>query len=493
MQIELDRSSRKPLYQQLAHNIQQRIRSGALPPGTRLPTVRQFARQLGVTRLTVHSAYAELQSGGWIEATVGRGTFVAARLDALLLPPETALGQEVTPSGVVSDILHMTQIPGLSALAKADPAMDLFPLRHWQRAHEMALVSGGAALFNYTTAQGDLALRVALAELLRERGLSVGPDEIVITAGVTQGMALAAELLARPGDTVLVEQPTYLGLLNILATRNIRGIGLPMDEEGLIVEAVAEAIRVQRPAFLYTIPTFQNPSGACMSQARRAALLELAERHDLLIVEDDIYGRLCYAGNPPPALKAEDRSGRVIYLSSVSKCLMPGLRIGYAVAPPDLVRRMVLARQAQDICSPLLTQRTLAIFIEQGWLHAHIRRVLPHYRERRDALLQAMERFFPPGVTWTRPQGGFACWVTLPYGLSVTDLYLSAIARGVAFAPGEVFKASPDSRPHLRLCYSAEPPERLSEAVAVLGALLRERGLRQPLPAPKLGEYVPLV
>ncbi|MCG8346150.1 MAG: PLP-dependent aminotransferase family protein [Chloroflexales bacterium] len=493
MQIELDRTRREPLYQQLARHIQQRIRNGALPSGTRLPTVRQLAQQLGVTRLTVHSAYAELQSGGWIEATVGRGTFVAERIDALVAPPEATLGREVTPAGVITDILHMTQFPGLVGLAKADPAAEFFPARNWQRASEQALAGGGTLLLGYTTAQGDLPLRAAVAELVRERGVSAGPDEIIVTAGVTQGMALATDILAWPGATVLVEQPTYLGLLNILAARGIRAVGLPIDEEGLVVDTVAQAVQIHQPVFLYTVPSFHNPCGVCMSPRRREALLELAERHNLWIIEDDIYGHMCYEGASPPALKSNDRSGRVIYLSSFSKCLMPGLRIGYAIAAPDFVRRMALVRQASDLCSPPLTQRALAIFLEEGWLHSHIKRMLPRYHERRDALLHAMKRFFPSDVAWTWPRGGFACWVKLPSGSSVTDLYLRAIARGVAFAPGEVFKAEASNQSHLRLCFGAEPPERIAEAIAVLGSLLREHQAHQPHPPTKLHEYVPLV
>jgi DNA-binding transcriptional MocR family regulator len=306
-------------------------------------------------------------------------------------------------------------------------------------------------------------------------------------------MSLITDLLARAGDTVLLEQPTYLGMLNILSSRGVRAVGLPMDGEGLVIEALEDALRRERPAFLYTIPTFQNPAGASMSPARRAALLDLAERHGLMIVEDDIYGRLSYAGASPPSLKAADRSGRVIYLSSFSKSLMPGLRIGYVVATPDLIGRLVYLRQAQDLCSPPLMQRALAIFIEQGWWHSHIKRMLPRYRERRDALLSAMERFFPAEVIWTRPQGGFSCWVTLPRGSSVSDLYMSAITRGVAFTPGEVFSPAPNPQPHLRLCFSAEPPERLADAVATLGGLLRERGVRGSLSAPALSNYVPVV
>lgn len=493
MQFELDRGSREPLYRQLAGSVQQRIRSGALPPGTRLPTVRQLAQQLGVTRLTVHSAYGELQSGGWIEATVGRGTFVAERIEQLISPPEAEFGREVTPGGMLADQLRMTQIPGLMSLARADPAADHFPLRNWQRACEQALAAAGPSLMGYTSAQGDLKLRSTLAEVVRERGISAGPDELMVTAGVTNAMSLITALLAPPGATVLVEQPTYLGILNILAARGVRAVGVPVDGEGLVIEALEEALRVERPAFLYTIPTFQNPSGVCLSAPRRARLLELAARTGLTIVEDDIYGRLAYEGPPPHALKADDHAGRVIYLSGFSKNLMPGLRMGYLAAAPELVKRLVLLRQAQDVCSPLLIQRALALFIEQGWWHSHLRRMLPRYRERRDTLLRAMERHFPMGVSWTRPRGGFSSWVSLPAGVSVKELYVSAIGRGVAFTPGQVFNAQPDERPRLRLCFGAEPPERLADAVVTLGALLRERGVSRSLPAPAIDEYVPMV
>jgi DNA-binding transcriptional MocR family regulator len=493
MQIDLDRSSREPLYRQLAGSLQQRIRSGALPPCTRLPTVRQLAQQLGVTRLTVHSAYAELQSGGWVEATVGRGTFVAERIEELVASPIPALGKEVTPGGMMADMLRMAQLPGIIGLARADPAAEFYPIQQWQRANEMALAAGGTRLMGYTTAQGDQQLRSVLSELVRERGISATPDEIIVTSGVTNGMALATALLARPGAAVLVEQPTYLGLLNILSVQGVRPVGVAMDDEGVQLDALEAAIIAERPAFLYTIPTYQNPSGLCTSAARREAVLALAHRHNLMIVEDDVYGRLTLEGAALPAIKAHDRDGLVIYLSSFAKSLMPGLRIGYAVAAPSIVERLAHYRQAQDMCSPLLTQRALALFVEQGWLHAHLRRMLPRYRERRDTLLQALERFFPSTVSWTRPQGGFSCWVTLPASISVTDLYLSATARHIAFAPGDVFKATPDGQSHLRICFGVEQPERIAEAVATLGSLLRERSYPRPLNPPALRDCVPIV
>jgi DNA-binding transcriptional MocR family regulator len=490
MQITIDRGGPQPLYAQLAQDIQRRIRSGALPPGARLPTVRELASQLGVTRLTVHSAYSELQAGGWVEATVGRGTFVATQDEpaAMMVEP----GRDLSPPSILNDMLRLARLPGMRSLAMADAAPDLYPMRDFGRAIEEALASGPAIL-GYTASQGDPLLRTVIAELLRERGISSGPDEIVITSGVTQGMSLLAHTLARPGDTALVEQPTYLGLLNILAVQGIRAIGAPMDDEGLIVDALEPLILEHRPRFIYTIPVFQNPSGVCLSSPRRAALLELAARHRIPVIEDDIYYQLAYEQPAPPALRADDRAGMVITLGSFSKSVLPGARVGYLVAAPALVARLTVAKQADDLCSPPLLQRAVALFIQHGWMAAHLRRVLPRYRARRDALMTAMAQHFPSGLRWTTPRGGFCSWVTLPPNASTADLYFAAVERGVAFAPGDVFFAGPPPRPYIRLSFSSLSPELIGEATQILGQVLGTHLTRRSFAAPALADCVPLV
>ncbi|HEX5689661.1 MAG TPA: PLP-dependent aminotransferase family protein, partial [Roseiflexaceae bacterium] len=265
MLIELNRESAQPLYMQLAHDIQRRIRSGALPPGARLPTVRELAQQLGVTRLTIHSAYSELQSGGWVEATVGRGTFVSTHA----VPPSTLAqpGRELSAQSMMSDMMRMAQLPGLSSLSMAEPATDLYPLREFKQALDEAL-GGGAAVLNYSPPQGDPLLRTILAEQLRDRGVRVGPDELLITSGASQALSLITQVLARPGDAVIVEQPTYLGLLNTLSAQGMRPIGVPVDQDGLVVDALEPLILAHRPRFIYTIPAFQNPTGVCLSPQR---------------------------------------------------------------------------------------------------------------------------------------------------------------------------------------------------------------------------------
>jgi DNA-binding transcriptional MocR family regulator len=489
MLIELNRESAQPLYVQLAHDIQRRIRSGALPPGARLPTVRELAQQLGVTRLTIHSAYSELQSGGWVEATVGRGTFVSAHAvspSALAQP-----GRELSAQSMMSDMMRMAQLPGLSSLSMAEPATDLYPLREFRSALDEAL-GGGAAVLNYAPSQGDPLLRTVLAEQLRERGVRAGPDELLITSGASQALSLITQVLARPGDAVIVEQPTYLGLLNTLSAQGLRPVGVPVDEDGLVVDALEPLILAHRPRFIYTIPAFQNPTGVCLSQPRRAALLALAARHRVSLVEDDIYGRLCYEGQAPPALAADDRDGSVIHVGSFSKSLLPGVRIGYVAAAPELIARLTTAKQASDLCSPLLMQRAMAHFFQHGRFAAHLRRSLPRYRERRDALLTAMARFFPSGLRWSTPRGGYCVWVALPPGVSTTELYLAAVERGVAFAPGDVFFSGPPPRPYIRLAF-IQTPDVIGEAVEILGDVIGTQLARRPFKTSAIVDYVPLV
>lgn len=490
MHLQIDRTSAQPLYQQLAHEIQQRIRSGALPSGARLPTVRELSQQLGVTRLTVHSAYSELQAGGWVEATVGRGTFVASQRQ--VAPSENGLGREFSPHGMISDMLRMAQLPGMRSLAMADAAAELFPKREFARAVEDALTHDSASL-GYTTSHGEPLLRTILAELVRQRGFHSGPDEMIVTNGVTQGLALVARALAAPGDTVVVEQPTYVGALNVLTSQNLRIVGVPMDADGMVIDALESLFSTHKPRFIYTIPAFQNPSGVCLAPKRREALLALAERHRVMVVEDDIYAPIAFERPAPPALKAIDTNNMVVYLSSFSKAALPGVRVGYIAAPPTLIKPLVALKQADDLCSPTLIQRAVALFIERGQYAAHLRRTIPRYRERRDVLLDAMARYFPTNVRWSTPEGGFAIWVQLPQSASATDLYLAAIERGVAFAPGDFFFAGPPPAPYMRLSYSAQSPDVLREVTRVLGELLGTHLHHRNFNAPSIAHYLPLV
>lgn len=488
--ITLDRTSRAPLYRQIGEQIKEAIAEGRLPAGAQLPTVRQLAATLGVTRLTVQTAYAELQSGGWLEATVGRGTFVS--IQATMQPRWSAVNGAATPATVIGDILQMGQAQGMRSLASASPDPELFPgAEFWasldmQRAHT-GLVGG------YGAAQGDALLRIELAAHLSERGVAATADDVLVVAGVTQGVGLAAQALAQPGDSVLVEQPTYVGFLHQLRAYGLQPCAAPVDSDGPALDVVEQVAAQQRIRFFYTIPAFQNPTGCCMTPARKARLLELADRYDFYIIEDDLYGWLAYDDAPPAPLKAEDASQRVIYVTSFSKTLMPGLRLGALVAPPALRERLTALRIAADLGSPLLLQRALATFLQRGDFRRHLRRTLPVYRQRRDATLRALDASMPPGVQWTRPHGGLCCWLTLPPHPGMGDVPRLALQQGWAVAPGSVFLPGASANHHLRICFGALPEDAIRRGVEVLGEVIRQQLIHASSPANALDEWLPLL
>jgi DNA-binding transcriptional MocR family regulator len=285
---------------------------------------------------------------------------------------------------------------------------------------------------------------------------------------------------------VLVESPTYLGMVHILKTYGLRPISVPMDDEGPDLTVIERAMHHDRPRFFYTVPTFHNPTGLCMSETRRRDLLDLAASYKLPIIEDDIYGPLALDGPAPLTLRSMDRDGIVIYVGSASKVLMPGLRVGWMVASSELQHELILRRLAIDLFGPPFVQRALALFIQQGRLKAHLKRVLPVFRTRRDALMKALRRHMPEGVTWTQPVGGFSTWATLPADI-MTSVYHGALQRGVAFTPGTAFLADSTSDRYMRLCYSTQPVEELDGIVALLAGVIRER-LANPIEAENIGQ-----
>jgi DNA-binding transcriptional MocR family regulator len=487
LSLHIDREDRRPLYQQIAAQIKNQISVGRLPPGTRLPPVRRLAESLQVNRLTAHNAYSELQADGWVQSTVGKGTYVIEQAQPLTLL--SAMSNDFSAESVLQDINPIKQIPTLRSLAYSEPDTTLAPIDdYW--GSMMALRREAAALMRYESPEGDPALCVELALFLNERGVNAMPDDILTTSGAMQGLSLTTQALTQRGDTVLVEEPMYLGLIHILKTYGIRTIPVPRDEEGPDLNVIERALVSDQPRLFYTIANFHNPTGLCMSPKRRRDLLDLAARYRLPIVEDDIYGMIAYDSPPPPALKSLDRADTVIYISSVSKMLMPGLRVGYIVPPAYLRNRILSLRRAADLYGAVFTQRALANFLHQGRLKAHLRRVIPIYRERRDAFLQALRHYMPPGVTWTHPSGGFSNWVTLPQA-NMRTIYQAALQRGVAFTPGTAFMVGGDTNRHMRLCFGMHPAEDLDAIVAMLGEIIAEHTDRH-MPETDDALYAPL-
>jgi 2-aminoadipate transaminase len=493
MNLSLDRHSDLPLYRQVAEQISNLIRSGVLSAGCRLPTVRQLAADHGLTRLTVQSGYAELQMQGLVESFVGRGTFVAKRekmIPPVAAAPGSALEQSpVEPTtwhnqSLLAELVLMTEQPDLLSFAQAIPDPATYPTRELRHALQSVLDQPDA--LSYGPIQGEKSLREQISRLLLERGIATSPDTLLVCSGAQQGIDVALRALAQPGEVILAEEPVYPGILELAATRGQRVVTIPMDQEGIQLTALEAACIAHHPRLLYTVPTFHNPTGLSLVAPRREALLSLARAYDLSIVEDDVYGMLSYEDQAPIPLKALDRTDTVIYITSFSKSLAPGLRLGTMVASPEQVRRLAAAKQSCDlICSPLL-QRALALYLRRGHFAAHLQRVRTLYRERRDALVMALDRYLP-GCSYTRPSGGLSVWVTLPEHLDESDFCRDALGRGVGVARGQAFFVRSQQRGYLRLSFGSHTPTQIQEGMRILGEVLYEQQRRRVLVLARAG------
>ena len=363
----------------------------------------------------------------------------------------------MTPDAVINDIVQLDQIAGVRSMASASPDPALFPAQEFWSALN-GLSQEALAMAGYNPSQGDPDYVSSWPSGWASAVSRLGPTTSWSRPAPPKALALVAQALTRPGDSVVVEQPTYLGLLHTLKAQGLQPISVPVDADGPRLDVLERIVVQQRPRFFYTIPNYQNPTGYCTSDEHRRRLIDLSERYGLMIVEDDIYSRLAYDGPPPGTLKSLDRSGLVVHVGSFSKLFSPGLRLGYVVAPSPLNAQLLSLRRGADLCSPTLLQRALAGFLTDGGMRRHIRRILPLYRQRRDALVAAMRRYMPSEVTWTEPQGGFCSWITLPRLNTFNDLQQAALHRGWAFAPGAAFLAQPDGFRHMRLCFGHQHP-----------------------------------
>jgi 2-aminoadipate transaminase len=382
--------------------------------------------------------------------------------------PETAARLRGVRSSPVREILALTERPGVISFAGGLPAPELFDAAGLRTAYAAALDDAGRSL-QYSTTEGNPDLRAAIAARLTARGLATGPDEILVTSGSQQALTLAATVLLEPGDVVLAEEPSYLAALQAFALAGAVVVPVACDDEGLDPDAVAAAAAEHRPRLLYTIPTFQNPTGRSLGVERRRALAAVAERHGFWMIEDDPYGELRYRGEPLPSLAtmpgAEDRT---LALSTLSKVAAPGLRIGWVRTPPALRPSLVVAKQAADLHSSTIDQAAAAHWLATVDLDAHVAGLRAAYGERRDALLDGLAAALPPGSTHNRPEGGMFVWARLPDDWDAEDLLRRALERAVAFVPGYPFFAGEPDRATLRLSFTTHPPAEIAEGLARL-------------------------
>src|SRR5437763_428896 len=492
--LALDRAAgrRYPLGQQLIDELRRRVQAGSLGPGERLPPVRGLASALNVTPETVAGAYKRLVDEGYLRGEIGRGTFVAApplRAEEDPLAPFEAGGALppfATPAATPGpssnrELLRLASHPGVVSFAASVAAPELAPVEALRQALSQVLQSEGSAALQVGATQGYPPLRASIAELLQQRALHIDASNVCVTSGCQQGIDLAAKVFVGAGDAVLVEQPSFLGALEAFRARGARVIGVPIEADGLRVDALPPLIQRHRPQLLYCMPTYQNPPGRSLSAEKPHALLRIAASHDLPVVEDDSAGFIHLDGDAaPPSLKAEDHAGYVIHLGTFSKLIAAGLRLGWVVADPPVFEKLVAAKYASDLSSDALVQRAVHRLLADGALGAHLNRARAAYRQRRDVLVEALRRprALPVGTTFDAPEGGFNLWLELPReGPTSTELFLEAVRRGVAFVPGPFFFSAAGGAPAssaalrgLRLSYSALSTDAIVRGVQLLSA-----------------------
>lgn len=464
------------LYEQLAEELAALIAAGQLRPGDRVPSVREARARRGVSASTVFHAYQSLERRGLIHARPQSGYYVSAspgtRTPPPRLPAPRADASAVAISDLVFDVLRAARSRGIAPLGSAFPGPDLFPLPKLARAAALGLRHLDPAAIVEHYSPGSPRLREQIALRYRLDGIRIEPDEIIITNGALEGLNAGLQAVTQPGDTVVIESPTFYAALQALERLGLKALEVHTDTElGIDIDALSDALQRHRVAACWLMPNFQNPLGALMPAARKQALVDLLAAHDVPLIEDDVYGELYFGGQRPPPAKAFDSDGRVLHCASFSKCLAPGYRVGWIAAGryAKHVERLTLMT---TLSASVPAQTAILHYLDTGGYDRHLRRLRATLATRITTAVRTIEAEFPRGTHVSVPRGGYFLWLELPHGLDAMALHQIALADGIGTAPGHIF--SPDHRfTHCLRINCGHPESTTLPALRRLGALAR--------------------
>lgn len=480
MHIPLDRQQDVPLYLQIEEALRRAILSGVFVDGDKLPSTRTLASELAVSRLTVENAYAELAAKGFLHQRRGSGAYV---LHPLLQPvqpcptPDMPFPAErFTTLTSRLDGYPDTPLPdNFINFAAGVGSPKVFPQEEFRKILLSVLSRHAEEAFSYGEYCGYYPLRDTLGRILTAQGIPTHAEQLLITNGSQHAISLIVQSLLEPGDTVIVEQPTYAEILGLLRLHRINIVTIPSDRHGMQVEQLPALLEKYRPKLIYTIPNFHNPTGRCLSEARRRQLLALAQQAGVMILEDDFVGDLRYNGKQLPSLRALAQPGTVIYVSTFSKMLLPSMRIGYLVADREQYQQIARLKHVDSFTSSNLIQRALDAFVTIGRYDKQLRRAGRIYRQHRDTMVAALQQHLPHGCQFETPEGGLFIWLTLPTSVSTEALMPVAWKEGVTFARGECFYAEEQRGAHgMRLNFAANTPPLIEEGIARLCRAIRQ-------------------
>lgn len=453
-------------YREIVEEFRTRILTGQILPGSRLPSVRELARTEGVTSTTAQRAYNELRRQGLLVSRAGSGTRVARLVNREV--GAEFLGR-IPQVGPIANYEEMSDSIGFRSLATAVPDPDLFNADDFLA--EMGdLRRASSWTWYYGASEGVPELLAEIQRLLARRGIRSRETELLVTNGSMHALSLVLSELTRPGDTVLLEQPTFLLANELLESLGLVGAGIRSGTNGIEPDELLKLAGQNPKAPIILFPTFHSATGR--NQLERMQILQIAERYGLRVIEVDRYRDIPFEPPPPPLVQ---HCEAVIYVDSFTYNLAPGLRMGYIRAPATLASRLIRRSTSMTLAPSPVLQIPLARYLAKGHLEAHLKRVVPEYRRRRDALLRSLQLRMPRGTTWTTPLGGFALWTQLPPG-RYDDLYSAALTKGLAFTPSDVLLMTPDPT-QLRLAFGCQEPEAIEAAIAILGELVEKRAL----------------
>lgn len=468
---------KKPKYQLIVDFIKGKIAKGEWAIGTRIPSQRHLANMFHVNRSTVITALEELIADGLIEGKTGMGTVVTNNTWTLMGNKSSTNWNENITLGIHKPSVSMVQEINkaesnndLIQLSKGELSPELFPLEDMR--FIVQKVSNQLTPFGYEEPKGNIKLRQAISDYLKIRGVDVSPSSILVVSGALQAISLISTGLLQRDSTVFLEKPSYLYSLTIFQSIGMELKGVPMDEEGLVVQSIYQH-QEKGKNIIYTIPTFHNPTSTLMGEKRRGELVEYCEREQLPIIEDDVYRDLWMDAPPPTPLKSRDHYGNVLYLGSLSKTLSPGLRIGWMVGPESVINRLSDLKMQTDYGSSTLSQLVAAEWLSSGLYDRHMEKVREQLKIRRGIALEALEKYLSPYATWDIPKGGYFIWVKIKPRFQVKSLFEKALAKGILLNPGSIYAEK--SGQFIRISYGFASNDEIKKGIFKLSEIINNQ------------------
>ncbi len=465
------------LYEQIADHIVTLIDKGTLQPGERLPSIRKLSSQMDVSISTVLQAYMVLEGKAWIEAKPQSGFYVRPSRHLLPEPKASTPSPVVARVGIselVAQIFQSAHDPEVIQLALSTPSPDHLPVKRLNRLMGTATSRFGAVALGYDFPPGYAPLRHEIVKRLIDAGCRLSEQDIVTTNGTMEALNLCLRAVAKAGDVIAIESPAFYGTLQVIESLGMKALEIPTDpRNGIVLEVLAAAVRRQPVKACLFVTNFSNPLGACIPDASKKALVELLARREIPLIEDDIYGDLCFSGPRPKTAKAYDQRGLVLLCSSFSKTLAPGYRVGWT-APGRYKPQVESLKFSNSMATATAPQMAIAEFLQSGGYDRYLRKLRRILMSQVQQMSAAIGRYFPPGTKVTRPQGGYVLWVELPRSVDALELHRSALAKKISIAPGPIFSAKQKYKNCIRLSCGLPWSEKVEQAVSILGELSKE-------------------